>query len=302
MLPRCGRVSIPTLPSSALADRVLTLGGRHFDLSRPLLMGVVNLTPDSFSDGGRFEAPERAIAHARELMAAGADIIDLGAESTRPGAQPVTPEQELARLDPVVQGLRDLNVAISIDTRHAATMQAMIATGAIHLINDVTALHDDEALAAVARSDVGVCLMHMQGDPLTMQQRPVYASVLAEVSGFLQQAVSRARSAGVGASRLLVDPGIGFGKTVAHNLELLGGIATIAQDCQCPVLIGLSRKSMLGALTGRTVDGRLAASLGGALAAAARGAAVLRVHDVAQTRDALAVYSAIMSGKAITFA
>lgn len=253
-------------------------------------MGVVNLTPDSFSDGGQFVAPEQAIAHAMKLIEDGADIIDLGAESTRPGADPLVPEQELARLVPVLEALKGSNVAVSVDTRHPETMRAVLGYS-VDLINDVNGLRAPGAVEAVSASAVGVCIMHMAGNPLTMQQDPVYRSVVSEVSGFLHDRVAVLRSSGVESSRLIVDPGIGFGKELGHNLQLLADIREIEAVCGCPVLIGLSRKSMLGELTGRSVTQRLAASVGGALAAIVNGASILRVHDVAETRDAMTVFN-----------
>lgn len=257
-------------------------------------MGVVNLTPDSFSDGGQFLDPSRAIAHARQLIEDGADLIDLGAESTRPGAEPVTAEQELARLQAVVPALLGCGCPISIDTRKPEVMRAMVAAGA-DLINDVSGFADPEAIEAVAASRVGVCVMHMRGEPATMQAAPVYADVVAEVRAVLAERCEALQQAGVDADRIVIDPGIGFGKTLAHNLELLAGLPELAA-LGYPVLVGLSRKSLIGALTGRPVGDRLAGSLAGMLAAAARGAAVLRVHDVAESRDALAVWQAIATG------
>jgi len=253
-------------------------------------MGVVNLTPDSFSDGGQFAAPEQAIAHAMKLIEEGADIVDVGAESTRPGADPLDPEQELARLVPVLEALKNANVAVSVDTRHPETMRAVLGYS-VDLINDVNGLQAPGAIEAVSGSDVGVCIMHMSGDPLTMQQDPVYRSVVSEVSGFLHDRLAVLHSWGVDGSRLIVDPGIGFGKKLSHNLQLLADIREIEAVCNCPVLIGLSRKSMLGDLTARSVTERLAASLGGALAAVVNGASILRVHDVAETRDAMTVFN-----------
>lgn len=262
-------------------------------------MGVVNLTPDSFSDGGAYSDPAAAIAHAYELVRYGADIVDLGAESTRPGAQAVPPALEIDRLLPVLEGLRDLPAAISIDTRHPQTMRAVLRYP-VDLINDISALQGDGAPELLAQSGVGVCLMHMQGGPPTMQQAPVYRSVVSEVAGFLHSRVESARAAGISGDRILVDPGIGFGKKLAHNLALLGQSRHIARVCGCPVLIGLSRKSMLGELTGKAVDFRLAGSIGGALAAVSAGARVVRVHDVAATHDALTVYRSIISESGAT--
>ena len=255
-------------------------------------MGVLNLTPDSFSDGGLFLAPTAALDRASQLIEEGADILDLGAESTRPGAAPVDPEVEFERLAPLIDALGSQPIALSVDTRNVGTMRRVLAMG-VDMINDVRALSDPGALEALANSAAGACLMHMQGDPLTMQRAPAYRSVVGEISAFLHDRVNRAMQAGVPADRLLVDPGIGFGKTLEHNLALVREVATIEAVCGRPVLVGLSRKSMLGALTGRAVHERLAASLGGALAAVLHGAKVLRVHDVAATRDALEVFERI---------
>ena len=257
-------------------------------------MGIVNLTPDSFSDGGRKLSVQQAIDCAHELVEAGADIIDLGAESTRPGATAVPPDLELERLQPVLAALTDVGAALSVDTRHTETMREVLR-GPVDLINDVNALQAPGAVEVVAASQVGVCVMHRQGSPATMQVAPVYRSVVTEVSDFLYGRLAVLRSQGVTNERLMVDPGIGFGKNLAHNLALLEQIRLLGARCGCPVLIGLSRKSMLGELTGRPVQERLGASLGGALAAVANGARIVRVHDVAATRDALTVFTAIHS-------
>jgi len=254
-------------------------------------MGVVNVTLDSFSDGGRYLDPEAAIAHARALIGEGADILDIGAESSRPGARGVSAEEELSRLMPVLEGLRDCAVPISVDTVKPEVMRAAIAAGA-SMINDITALRSPGALEAVVGSDVGVCLMHMQGEPRTMQQSPSYRDVVAEVAAFLAERVVAAEAAGIARERIVVDPGFGFGKTVAHNFELLRNLDRIAA-IGLPVVAGWSRKSTLGAITGRAADDRLAGSLAAALLAVERGARILRVHDVAATRDALAVFAAL---------
>lgn len=268
------------------------MGDQVLDLSTPNIMGVVNLTADSFSDGGQFFDTDAAEAHARELAEQGADILDLGAESTRPGAKPATPEDECARLLPLIERLKDLSVPISVDTRHPQTMAAVINAG-VQMINDVNALQAPGAIEAVAASNVAVCLMHMQGDPLTMQSAPVYRSVVSEVSQFLKTGKERVLRAGISADRIVIDPGIGFGKTLAHNLALIRECAGIGAECDAPVLIGASRKSMLGEITGRDVSNRLPASLSVALAAIDRGASIIRVHDVQQTRDALLVWQAV---------
>ncbi len=259
-------------------------------LERPLVMGIVNVTPDSFSDGGRFAAADDAIAHARSLISEGADILDIGGESTRPGAEPVDAAQEWRRIAPVLEALAGSGVPLSVDTRHAAVMRKALDLGA-DMINDVHGFLGDGAVDAVAGSSAALCVMHMRGDPRTMQKAPVYADVVDEVLGFLRSRVQVLRDAGVCAARLLVDPGIGFGKTLDDNLALLAASARFAQ--LAPVLVGVSRKSMIGQLTGQAMHDRLAGSIAGALAAVARGASVVRVHDVAATRAALAVWSAI---------
>jgi dihydropteroate synthase len=254
-------------------------------------MGVVNVTPDSFSDGGRTLDPTAAIDRAKALIEEGADILDVGAESSRPGARGVSAEEELSRLMPVLQGLRECPVPVSVDTAKPEVMRAAIAAGAA-MINDIGALRAAGALQAVAASDAGVCLVHMRGEPRTMQQSPSYDDVVAEVGAFLEQRVAAAEGAGIARERIVVDPGFGFGKTAAHNFELLRKLDRIAA-LGLPVLAGWSRKSTLGAITGRGAGDRLAASLAAALLAVERGARIVRVHDVAATRDALAVLAAL---------
>lgn len=255
----------------------------------PLLMGVVNATPDSFSDGGVHDP----VAHGRRLASQGAQILDVGGESTRPGAAPVAPEAEIARVAPVITGLRGAAPWLSIDTRHAATMRAALEAGA-NMVNDVSALADPAALPLLAaRPDVPVCLMHMRGEPGTMQDAPEYGDVVAEVCAFLAGRIAACEAAGIARERLLLDPGIGFGKTVAHNIALLRGIGQI-RALGCPVLIGASRKSMIAALSrGEGPGARLPGSLAIALHAARAGADVLRVHDVAETAQALSVARAL---------
>ncbi len=271
--------------------RRLRCGRFSLALDRPLVMGVVNVTPDSFSDDGRHGTVEAAIAHAHRLIADGADLIDIGGESTRPGATPVAPDEEIARVAPVLDALRDCGVPLSVDTRHPATMRAAIAHGA-DMINDVAALRAPGAVDALRDADCAVCLMHMQGVPATMQQAPVYDEVVSEVEHFLGERIAALQAAGVARERIVVDPGIGFGKTLRHNLLLLGALDELVAAGQ-PVLVGVSRKSMLGELTGRPAGQRLAGSLAAMLAAVARGAAIVRVHDVAESRDALRVWLAI---------
>jgi dihydropteroate synthase len=268
-------------------------GRFQLSLDRPLVMGILNVTPDSFSDGGHYASPDLALNHARQMIAEGADLIDVGAESTRPGAQPVEPALELRRLMPVLEALVPLGVPLSVDTRRPEVIRAALAMGA-DCINDVQALQAEGALDAVRESNCAVCLMHMQGTPGTMQAAPQYRDVVTEVGQFLRDRVQAARRRGLSANRLLVDPGIGFGKTLEQNLGLIRCLSELAPEV--PVLIGLSRKRMVGDLTGRRISERLPGSVGGALAAIARGAAVVRVHDVAATVDALVVWRAVMSG------
>lgn len=266
-------------------------GSFQFDMSRPLVMGIVNVTPDSFSDGGLHLQHEAALAHARLLIAEGADILDIGGESTRPGAQPVSVQQELERVLPVIEGLRGVAVPISIDTRKPEVMRAAIAAGA-QMVNDIDALQDAAAMNAVASSNVAVCLMHKQGVPQTMQAQPHYENVVAEVREFLSVRIAAAEAAGIQRSRIVIDPGFGFGKTLEHNLALLRELNKLT-ELGVPVLVGLSRKSMLGALTGQDVAQRLPASVAAALIAVQRGAAIVRVHDVRATVDAVKVWNAV---------
>lgn len=272
-------------------ERMLQCGRFRLPLQRPLIMGIVNVTPDSFSDGGRFIDPARALAHARQLVADGADMLDIGGESTRPGAATVSEAEELERVMPLLAALRDDGVPLSVDTVKPGVMRAALAAG-VDLINDVNALQAEGAVTALAGSGAAVCLMHKQGDPATMQQAPRYASVVDEVEHFLLQRATVLREAGVAAERIMLDPGIGFGKTVEHNLDLLKATGRLAA-LGYPLLIGVSRKSLLGALTGRAVEERIHASVAMALLAVERGARIVRVHDVAATRDALKVWEAL---------
>jgi dihydropteroate synthase len=252
------------------------------------LMGIVNVTPDSFSDGGLFLDADRAIAHGLALAEQGASILDVGGESTRPGAQPVAADEELRRVIPVIEGLRAARVSarISIDTSKAVVARAALGAGA-EIVNDVTALRHDPQMAALVAAHHGpVCLMHMLGEPRTMQSDPRYDDVVAEVTAFLQQRMAAATAAGIDESRIWLDPGIGFGKTVDHNLELLDRVGEIVALGR-PVVVGTSRKSFLGVITGRDFPGRAAATVATNVLAYERGARVFRVHDVAPTRDAL---------------
>jgi len=270
----------------------LQCGRFGFNLAqRPLVMGILNVTPDSFSDGGRYQALEFAMERAEQMIKDGVDIIDIGGESTRPGSPSVPVQEELDRVMPVIYALRELGHALSIDTCKPEVMREAIIAGA-DMINDINGFCAPGAVEAVADSDVGLCIMHMQGTPQDMQAQPVYGNVVGEVTAFLRARADALQAAGVAQERLTIDPGFGFGKTVEHNVALLRGINQLQQDLGLPVLAGLSRKAMIGALTGRPVDQRLAGSLGGALTAVAQGARIVRVHDVAETVDALKVWNA----------
>ena len=269
----------------------LHCGNFQFDLSRPLVMGIVNVTPDSFSDGGQHFQRDAALAHAHQLIAEGADIIDIGGESTRPGAQPIGVQEELDRVLPIIEGLRGAPVPISIDTCKPQVMQAAIAAD-VQMVNDINALQDAAAMNAVATGNVAVCLMHKQGNPQTMQTQPQYQNVVAEVGEFLRERIAAAEAAGIGRERIVIDPGFGFGKTLAHNLDLLRRLDKL-RELGVPVLAGLSRKSMLGALTGREAGDRVAASVAAALIAVQNGASIVRVHDVRETVDALKIWNAV---------
>jgi len=274
-------------------------GGRVLILERPLIMGVVNVTPDSFSDGGQLATVGAAVAHGLRLVAEGADLLDVGGESTRPGAEPVTVDEELHRVLPVIAALvAQTSVPLSVDTSKPAVMRAAVAAGA-GMINDVLALRGEGALDAAAELGVPVCLMHMQGEPRSMQDAPDYADVVSEVHRFLADRVLACQFAGIEQRRLLVDPGFGFGKTLEHNLALLRGLGRFA-SLGVPLVAGLSRKGMLGRITGRELpQERVHASVAAALIAVQNGAAIVRVHDVAATRDALAVWQAVASGIAV---
>lgn len=255
-------------------------------------MGVLNVTPDSFSDGGRYATLDASLSHAEEMIAAGVDIIDIGGESSRPGAAPVSLQQELDRVMPLVFALRDCGKALSIDTYKPEVMREAIAAGA-DMINDINGFRGEGALQAVQQADCALCVMHMQGEPQTMQAHPQYTDVVVEVREFLAGRTSLMQQSGIAPQRLCIDPGLGFGKTLEHNAMLLKNIGTLQNDLGFPVLAGLSRKSMIGALTGRPVEQRMAGSLAGALAAVMQGARIVRVHDVAETVDALKVWQAL---------
>ena len=274
---------------------VLRCRGRVLGLERPIVMGVLNVTPDSFSDGGRFVQLDAAVERGLQMAEEGAAIIDVGGESTRPGAQPVDLHEELRRVIPVIARLHDRTSAIlSVDTSKPEVMDAAATAGAA-MINDVRALREPGALEAAETSGCAVCLMHMLGDPRTMQDAPSYGEVVAEVRHFLEERVGACFRAGIPAERIVLDPGFGFGKTLAHNLELLRHLGEVSVR-GLPVLAGLSRKSMVGAITGRSADERAQGSVALAVVAALNGARILRVHDVAATVDALKVVAAVQNG------
>ncbi|HEU4854564.1 MAG TPA: dihydropteroate synthase [Nitrosospira sp.] len=254
-------------------------------------MGVLNVTPDSFSDGGLWSSAENAIRHAECLIEQGADIVDIGGESTRPGSKPVSAAEEIRRIMPVIEALVDMNVRVSVDTSKPEVMLASIEAGAA-MINDVKALQAPGALKAVAEGRVAACLMHMQGEPRSMQANPHYGNVVTEVKDFLRDRVDSAKAAGIPLEHLVIDPGFGFGKTLEHNIELFRHLDSFL-DIGATLMVGLSRKSMLGKITGNEVGDRVHASVAGALLALTKGARIFRVHDVKATRDAIAVYNAI---------
>jgi dihydropteroate synthase len=270
---------------------ILRCGKYTLSLERPLIMGIVNVTPDSFSDGGRFASTAAAVARARALLEEGADMLDVGGESTRPGAPPVALDEERRRVLPVVTALADCGAPVSVDTQKPELMQEAIGAGA-SMVNDVNALAAPGAFEAVAATTAAVCLMHKLGDPRTMQQDPRYDDVVREVRDFLASRVAAAERSGIGRERIVIDPGFGFGKTLEHNLALLHHLGKLAA-LGVPVLAGLSRKSMLGKITGRDVDERIYAGVAAALIAVGNGAAIIRAHDVAATRDAFAVWQAV---------
>ena len=275
---------------------MLRCGSFNLSLERPLVMGIVNLTPDSFSGDGLGVDVASAVEHARRQIDAGADLLDLGAESSRPGAIPASLDEELARLLPVLDALKDCGVPISVDTYKPEVMCAALDAGAA-MINDIYGFRWPGAIDAVRQRDCALCVMHMQGEPLTMQQQPHYDDVVGEVAGFLMQRVAALDAAGIARDRVVLDPGFCFGKTLDHNLAMLAELGTFAAS-GLPLLIGVSRKSMLGALTGRPVDQRTSASVAAALIAVDAGAHIVRVHDVAATCDALAVWAAVRAKQA----
>ncbi len=266
------------------------------DQARPLVMGILNVTPDSFSDGGRFQSLDLALSHAEQMIADGVDIIDIGGESSRPGAQPLSLEEELRRVMPVLYALRDCGKPLSLDTYKPEVMREAVAAD-VDMINDINGFRAPGALSVVKESDCALCIMHMLGEPATMQTEPQYRNVTDEVSMFLRERVAMMEQGGVDRRRLCIDPGFGFGKTLEHNLALLRNLDDIANDIGLPVLAGLSRKSMVGAITGKPVEQRLAGSIAAALAAVAHGAQIVRVHDVAETVDALKVWQAVANNK-----
>jgi dihydropteroate synthase len=268
---------------------------RTIDLGRPVVMGILNVTPDSFSDGSRYATVDAALERAARIAEEGAAIIDVGGESTRPGAQAVDEEVEIARIVPVIEGIAAAsNIAISIDTSKPRVMAAAVAAGAC-IVNDVYALRAPGARSWAAVSEVGVCLMHMQGEPRTMQDNPHYADVVTEVCEFLVSQRQACLQAGIARDAIVLDPGVGFGKGLAHNLSLLRGLPRIA-DLGAPMLVGVSRKSFIGHILGRAVDERLYGGLGLAALAVIKGARIIRTHDVSATRDAIGMVSAVLQG------
>lgn len=280
-----------TQPRGTGPQRTLRCGDKVLDLSKPRVMGILNVTPDSFSDGGDFFSPAAALAQARRMVEEGAAIIDIGGESTRPGAAEVPLEEELRRVVPIVEALAaELPVPISVDTNKPKVMRAAVRAGAT-FVNDIMALQAPGALEVAAEAQVPVCLMHMQGTPRTMQIEPRYDDVVVEVMDFLRERIDACLAAGIARENLLIDPGFGFGKTLEHNCRLLRELDRF-QELDLPVLVGLSRKSMFGQLLGQPVDKRLYGSLAGAVLSAWKGASIVRVHDVRATFEALTVTDA----------
>ncbi|WP_274572164.1 dihydropteroate synthase [Neisseria leonii] len=271
-------------------------GRFSIDLSAPKIMGIVNLTPDSFSDGGHYSGNiQTALHHAESLAAASADILDIGGESTRPGAAAVPPEEEWRRVAPVLRELVSWNLPVSLDTRRRTIMQRALEAGYADIINDVQALEDEGAPETLAaHPDTGICLMHMQGQPPTMQAEPHYRNTVGEVAAYLNRRVQACLTAGIARNRIVLDPGFGFGKTLAHNIELMRRLNDVQHSCGLPLLVGVSRKRMIGELIGESdAAQRVHGSVAAALAAVAHGAKIIRVHDVKATADALAVWQAL---------
>lgn len=272
---------------------LLRLGSQTLSLDRPLVMGVLNVTPDSFSDGGKFFATDAAIRQAERMFEAGAAIVDVGGESTRPGAGRISEDEELDRVIPVIETISDgTDIAVSIDTSKPGVMRAAVNAGA-SMINDVYALRQDGAVEAASELDVAVCLMHMQGEPGTMQENPGYRDIPGDILDFLSKRITACRDAGIDDEKIVIDPGFGFGKTHEHNVRLLASLDRF-QELGMPLLVGLSRKSTLGALTGKDVEERLPAGIAAAILAVERGAHIVRTHDVDETIDALKIASAVM--------
>jgi len=272
---------------------IIECGSRELDLSTPVVMGVLNVTPDSFSDGGKFTDSQRAVDHAREMIEQGARIIDVGGESTRPGAELVSVDEELRRTIPVIEQISKLaDVIVSIDTSKPEVMRQAVGAGA-GMINDIRALAESEALEAAASTGAAVCVMHMQGQPDNMQVAPHYTNVVADVHRYLAERIAACAQAGIARNKIIIDPGIGFGKTVQHNLELLSRLPTFS-DLSCPLLIGVSRKSMIGKLLDRPVEERVSGGIALATAAVLAGAKIVRAHDVAATFDAVRVAHALL--------
>ena len=275
-----------------LMRQYLQCGRFGFALDKKaLVMGILNVTPDSFSDGGHYQTLEFAVSRVEEMIAEGADIIDIGGESSRPGAPALPLEQELGRVMPAIYAMRDLGRALSVDTYKPEVMREAIIAG-VDMINDINAFRAPGALEAVLGSDCALCVMHMQGTPQNMQKDPSYSDVVAEVIQFLHERVAAMTALGIERERICIDPGFGFGKTVEHNFVLMRNIGKMQQELGLPVVAGVSRKSMIGAVTGKPVERRLAGNIGGALAAIAQGARIVRVHDVIETVDALKVWQA----------
>ena len=271
---------------------MFSCGRFQLDLSRPWVMGIVNVTPDSFSDGGQHDTLVHAVAHAEKLLKEGADILDIGGESTRPGAAAVPVEEEIRRVIPVIQALSSLNVPLSIDTRKPEVMRAAIDAG-VDLVNDISALEGLGAIDLLAKSAVGICLMHKQGDPQTMQVAPSYQNVVEEVTHYLCKRIELAQASAISANRIVADPGFGFGKSLEHNIALFQSIDKMGTLLGVPLLIGVSRKKMLGEITGQELRERMLGSVIAAVLAVQKGASIVRVHDVRETVDALKLWKVL---------